>query len=60
MNTPSSTEISSVAITASGSTAKNLPITPETKNIGMKAIIVVATEANTDGATSATPSMAAW
>ena len=35
----------SIATTAAGKTAKNLPITPAIKNIGMNAITVVVTEA---------------
>ena len=41
-----------VSITATGSTAKNLPITPLIKNNGANMIIVVVTEAVTAGNTS--------
>ena len=49
-----------MAITAIGMTAMNLPITPDTKNKGTKAMIVVVTEATTEGSTSQVPLMAAW
>ncbi len=52
MNIASSNEMISMAMTAKGMTAKNLPITPATNIKGTKAMIVVATEANTDGSTS--------
>ena len=52
-------EIRSMAMTAKGITAKNFPITPVTKNIGTKAMIVVAMEAATEGNTSTVPSIAA-
>ena len=60
MNVLSNSEIASMAMTASGSTAKNFPITPVTKNIGMNAMIVVVTEVATEGSTSRVPSTAAW
>ena len=46
-----------IAITAIGMIAMNLPITPVTYINGKNAIIVVATEAQTAGSTSAVPSM---
>ena len=56
----SHSEIASIAMTANGITAMNFPITPETKNMGANAMIVVVTEAVTLGMTSTVPSMAAW
>ena len=55
----SSNDRINMAITANGITAMNLPITPDTKNIGQKAMIVVVTDASTDGITSTVPSIAA-
>ena len=59
MNVASTSEISSAAITATGITARNLPITPATNNSGTKAMTVVTTDAATLGSTSYVPSMAA-
>ena len=59
MSTHSKSEIASMAITAAGMTAKNLPMIPAIKSSGAKAIIVVDTDAETAGKTSEVPSMAA-
>ncbi len=59
MNIASNSEMISMAITARGMTAKNLPITPATNISGTNAIMVVATDAKTDGNTSYVPSIAA-
>ena len=59
MKVTSNSEISRIAIIASGMTAIIFPITPLTKSNGMKANTVVATEAPTEGSTSTVPSIAA-
>ena len=59
MNVLSISEITSMAITTIGITAMNLPITPGTNNSGANAIIVVLTDAITEGSTSTVPSTAA-
>ena len=45
-------EMTNMAMTAKGITAMNFPMTPETKNMGANAMIVVVTEAVTLGITS--------
>ena len=55
----SPSEISSMAITASGSTVVNRPSRPVTNNIGRNAMTVVITDVTTDGMTSSVPSIAA-
>ena len=60
MNAASIRLIKSMAMTATGITAMNLPITPDTNNSGMKAITVVITDVVTAGITSYVPSTAAW
>ena len=52
INVLSKSDITNMAIIASGMTAMNLPITPLTKNSGVNAMTVVAMDAITDGSTS--------
>ncbi len=59
MNVLSNSENINITITANGITAMNLPITPGTNSRGRNAMMVVVTDANTEGTTSYVPSIAA-
>ena len=55
----SAKDITNMAMIAAGITAMNFPMTPETKNSGTNAMMVVATLENTLGRTSVAPSIEA-